>query len=112
VLIAGDDLPGRCEQVFFHDKGLKNEPKRCNLVNRQKTKDWRQLPQPRRQAFDSELNISPVRPMWTANNSTFLSVASRPGVLPPLVFWPEGTRRRLSPAGPTRFSSNAGTQFI
>ena len=29
MLIAARNLPGRRVSKFFHDKGLKNEPKRC-----------------------------------------------------------------------------------
>jgi hypothetical protein len=41
------------EQVFFHDKGLKNEPKRCKPCKQAKNERLARLRQPNHQAFGS-----------------------------------------------------------
>ena len=73
------------EQVFFHDKGLKNEPKRQALQASQERTARRYR---RRTGFGrppAHRSFRQLRAVWSTDNGSLLSLAGSPGLLPLLL---------------------------
>lgn len=74
------------EQVFFHDKGLKNEPKRCKPCKQAKNDRLSHIRVPGLRNQATNRSDCGVRPMRSTNHRAFLSIAGPASLLPLLLF--------------------------